>query len=81
MSVNTVRMYVVELEERGLIVTEPTSITTKGGRKCNGPLRYTILTIQSAVDFHSQRQLRRLEETTERMLVTRKLETSREHHP
>lgn len=81
MSVNTVRMYVVELEERGLIVTEPTFITTKGGRKCNGPLRYTILTIQSAVDFHSQRQLRRLEETTERMLVTRKLETSREHHP
>ncbi|MCI9577678.1 MAG: hypothetical protein HFF98_02400 [Oscillibacter sp.] len=63
---------------RVLVVTEPTSITTRDSRKCNGTLRYTILPIQNAVDFHNQRQLRRLEE---RMLVTRKLETSREHHP
>lgn len=81
MSVNTVRKYVAELEEQGLVVTEPTSITTRDGRKRNGALRYTILPIQNAVDLHNQRQLRRLQETTERMRVTRKLEASRERHP
>ena len=81
MSVNTVRKYVAELEEQGLVVTEPTSITTRDGRKRNGTLCYTILPIQNAVDLHNQRQLRRLEETTERMRVTRKLEASRERHP
>lgn len=45
MSVNTVRKYVAELEERGLVVTEPTSLMTKDGRKRNGTLRYTILPI------------------------------------
>lgn len=81
MSVNTVRKYVAELEEQGLVVTEPTSIITRDGRKRNGALRYTILPIQNAVDLHNQRQLRRLEETTERMRVTRKLEASKERHP
>ena len=79
MSVNTVRKYVAELEERGLIVTEPTSIITRDGRKHNGTLRYTILPIQNAVDLHNQRQLRRLEETMEQMRVRKKLEGSEEH--
>ena len=43
MSKNTVRKYVAELEERRLIQTEPTSITTADGRKRNGSLRYTIV--------------------------------------
>ena len=43
MSVNTVRKYIAELEERGLIVRESTSIVTRDGRKRNGTLRYTIL--------------------------------------
>ena len=77
MSVNTVRKYVAELEERGLIVTEPTSIITRDGRKHNGTLRYTILPIQNAVDLYNQRQLRRLEETTERMRVSKKLAPAR----
>lgn len=79
MSVNTVRKYVAELEGRGLVVTEPTSIVTKDGRKRNGSLRYTILPIQNAVDLHNQRQLRRLEETTEQMQVAKKLEAIKEH--
>ena len=79
MSVNTVRKYVVELEERGLIITEPTSFMTKDGRKRNGSLRYTILPIQNAVDLYNQRQLRHLEETTERMRVGKKLEAIKEH--
>lgn len=79
MSVNTVRKYVVELEERGLVVTEPTSIVTSDGRKRNGSLRYTILPIQNAVDLHNRRQLRQLGETTERMRVGEKLEAINEH--
>lgn len=79
MSVNTVRKYVAELEEQGLVVTEPTSIVTSDGRKRNGSLRYTILPIQNAVDLHNQRQLRQLEETTERMRVAKELEAIKEH--
>lgn len=79
MSVNTVRKYVAELEEQRLVVTEPTSIMTKDGRRRNGSLRYTILPIQNAVDLYNQRQLRQLEETTEQMRVAKKLESSKEH--
>ena len=50
MSVNTVRKYVAELEERGLIITERTTVTTRDGRILNGCLRYTILPIQQVVE-------------------------------
>jgi len=76
MSVNTVRKYVEMLEERGLIISEATAITTEAGMKRNGSLLYTIRPIQEAVDLHNQRQLRQLEETTERMRVTQKLAAS-----
>lgn len=79
MSVNTVRKYVAELGGRGLIITELTSIITRDGRKHNGTLRYTILPIQNAVDLYNQRQLRRLEETVERMHIRKKLEGNEEH--
>lgn len=78
MITNIVRKYVTDLEERGLIVTEPTSIITRAGRERNGTLRYTILPIQNAVDLHNQRQLRRLDETVERMRVRKKLEGNEE---
>ena len=78
MSTNIVRKYVTDLEERGLMVTEPTSVTTRDGRERNGTLRYTILPIQNAVDLHNQRQLRRLDETVERMRVRKKLEGNEE---
>ena len=73
------RKYVAELEGQGLVVTEPTSITTRDGRKRNGTLRYTILPIQNAVDLYNQQQLRQLEETVEQMRVRKKLEGSEEH--
>lgn len=57
MSVNTVRKYVMELEERELIRTERTTITTKDGRRQNGCLLYTILPIQLAIDQFHDRQL------------------------
>lgn len=60
-SVTTVQKYVCELEERGSITTERTSIITKDGHKWNGCLRYHILPIRSAVKQFNERQLRAAE--------------------
>ena len=60
-SVTTVRNYVRELEERGLITTERTSVITRDGRKQNGRLRYHILPIRSAIEQFHERQLREAE--------------------
>ena len=49
LSPNTIRKYIRSLEERGLIVTEPTTVTTKDGRTRNGNLRFTIRLIQAAL--------------------------------
>ena len=60
MSTNTVRKYVRMLEDRGLIATEPTSITTKDGQKRNGNLLFTIRSIQEAVGQFYQQQLEKI---------------------
>lgn len=57
MCVTTVRKYVAELEERSLIRTERTTVTTKDGRKRNGRLLYHILPIQLAIDQYYERQM------------------------
>lgn len=72
-SVTTVRKYVTELEERGLVTTERTSIMTKDGRKWNGCLRYHILPIQLVIDRYTERQLRELELSTARLKMQAKL--------
>ena len=69
MSQNTVRKYVLALEDRGLIYTEPTSITTRDGRKRNGSLLYTIRPIQEALDVFHGRQLRKIEMDVARQRV------------
>lgn len=74
MSRNTVRKYVMELEERELIRTEPTSITTADGRKRNGSLCYTILPIQFSIEQYYQRQFRNAELAQERQQVARRME-------
>ncbi|MFR5845002.1 MAG: helix-turn-helix domain-containing protein [Oscillospiraceae bacterium] len=74
MSRNTVRKYVQELEERGLIVTERTSIITQDGRKQNGSLLYTILPIQFSIDQFYQRQLDAVDRATERQRVAKRME-------
>ena len=61
MSENTVRKYTLCLEERGLISTEQTEITTKAGQKRNGNLLYTLRPIQEVIDEHYDRQLDQLE--------------------
>lgn len=73
MSVNTVRKYVTELEDRGLIRTERTTVTTRDGRTLNGCLRYYILPIQMSIEAYHQRQLAQLEELTERQRVAKLL--------
>mgnify|MGYP005935726379 CR=1 FL=1 len=74
MSNNTVRKYVQELEERGLIVTERTSIITRDGRKQNGSLLYTILPIQFSIDQFYQRQMDAVDRAKERQRVARRME-------
>jgi len=65
MSANTVRKYVLELEERCLIRAESTSIITKNGRKLNGTLLYHIRPIQEMVDCYHDWQMQELEESLE----------------
>ena len=42
MSNNTVRKYVISLEKKGFIYTEPTTVKTRDGRVHNGNLLYTL---------------------------------------
>ena len=73
MSNNTVRKYVAGLEEKGLIHTEPSTITTKDGRVRNGSLIYNIRPIQEALEQNYQRQFRQAEESVERARVQKRL--------
>lgn len=66
LSSKTVKKYVGELVDKGLISTENTTITTKKGVKRNGSLRYTIRPIKEAVELYHQRQFRQLELDTAR---------------
>ncbi|WP_300821745.1 helix-turn-helix domain-containing protein [uncultured Oscillibacter sp.] len=69
MSANTVRKYVCELEERQLISTENTSVTTKAGLKRNGNLLYTIRPIQLALDQFYEQQLAQMDVAADRHRV------------
>ena len=73
MSENTVSKYVRSLEEKGLIRTEPTTITTKDGRVRNGSLRYTIRPIQEALEIFYQWQLAQVEEDAEKARLEKRL--------
>ena len=70
---NTVSKYVRSLEEKGLIRTEPTTITTKDGRVRNGSLRYTIRPIQEALEIFYQWQLAQVEEDAEKARLEKRL--------
>lgn len=66
MAENTVAKYVSSLERKGLIRTEPTTVTTKTGVKRNGNLLYTVSPFQDVLETHYQRQLERLAQETAR---------------
>lgn len=73
MSQNTVRKYVLSLEDKALITTEPTAVYTKSGEKRNGSLLYTIRPIQEALDLFYARQMARADEEAEKQRVAAKL--------
>lgn len=73
LSENTVRKYVAGLEEKGLIHTEPSTITTKDGRVRNGSLIYTIRPIQEALELNYQRQFLQAERDIERAKAEKRL--------
>ena len=66
MSENTVAKYVRQLEEKGLICTEPTIVQSKDGKPLNGNLRYTIRPIQGAIESFYERQFQQVEEDAAR---------------
>ena len=73
LSENTVRKYVSSLEEKGLILTEPTTVTTRNGRVRNGNLLYTICPIDEEVERSQQRQLALAQEDAARQRAQAKL--------
>ena len=73
MSPNTVRKYVAALENKSLIVTEPTEIRTADGRKRNGSLLYTIRPIQEAINRFNDRQFARADKELTRQRTAMEL--------
>ena len=59
MSENTVAKYVRQLEEKGLIYTEPTIMQSKDGKPLNGNLLYTCLLYTSPQDKSYRRSPQR----------------------
>lgn len=76
MSSNTVRKYVLSLEDKALIYTQPTTITTKSGKKRNGSLLYTIRPIQAALDLFYARQIEWAKTEAAKISVAAKQEQS-----
>lgn len=62
LSPNAIRKHIRSLEERDLLVTEPTQVTTKDGCKRNGNLLFTIRPIQAALQQDYDRQMQKLDE-------------------
>ncbi len=73
MSQNTVRKYVLSLEDKALILTEPTTVYTKSGEKRNGSPLYTIRPIQEALDLFYARQMARVDEDVAKQRAAAKL--------
>lgn len=73
LSGNTVRKCVSGLVERGLVVTEPTSVRTQSGQKRNGSLLYTIRPIQEALDLFYERQMAQADLAAQRQRTAERL--------
>lgn len=73
LSRNTVAKHVRLLEERGLIVTERTSITTRRGIKKNGNLLYTLIPMHEVTERFYERQLCALDKSATRSRVQARL--------
>ena len=73
MSENTVAKYVRQLEEKGLIYTEPTIMQSKDGKPLNGNLLYTIRPIPGVLEAFYERQFQQMEEDIARQRVEEQL--------
>ncbi|MBM6909753.1 helix-turn-helix domain-containing protein [Oscillibacter valericigenes] len=73
MSENTVRKYIRQLEERGLITTQSTEVITKRSGRRNGNLLFTLRPIQEVLDQYYDYQLEELELASERQRVAKLL--------
>lgn len=73
---NTVAKYVRQLEEKGLIYTEPTVVRSKDGKPLNGNLLYTIRPIPGVLEAFYARQLQQVEEDAARCRAAQLLEKS-----
>ena len=62
LSPNTIRKHIRLLEERSLLITEPTLVITKDGKTRNGNLLFTIQPIQAALQQDYDRQMQKLDE-------------------
>lgn len=69
LSRNTVAKHVRLLWERGLIVTERTTVTTKRGIKKNGNLLYTLIPMHEVMERFYERQFIALDSAAERHRV------------
>ena len=68
--------YVRQLEEKGLIFTEPTIMQSKDGKPLNGNLLYTIRPIPGVLEAFYERQFRQAEEAAARYRAAQLLEKS-----
>ena len=66
LSSNTIHKHIRALEERGLLITESTQVTTKDGHRRNGNLRFTIRPIRTALQQDYDRQMQQLTEDAAR---------------
>ena len=73
LSRNTVAKHVRLLEERGLIVTEHTTVITKQDVKRNGNLLYTLIPMHEVMERFYERQLCALDESAARSRVQARL--------
>ena len=76
MSENTVRKYIHQLEERGLIASEPTTVTTKSSGRRNGNLLFTLSPIGEVIDEYYDQQMAVLEQTAARQQAQQRAEKS-----
>ena len=66
LSPNTIRKHIRLLEERSLLITEPTLVTTKDGKARNGNLLFTIRPIHAVLQQEYDRQMQKLNEDAAR---------------
>ncbi len=77
MSRNTVRKYIRQLEDKGFILTEHTTVRTQRGERRNGTLLYNLRPMREPIAALRDREWAQVKRTME----IARLEKLREQHP